>query len=443
MFFIALFLFMISGCAAVSKPVNQPIEQAVLVKNQGYTSFSPLRKDKGDFQVMLVFSGGGTRAAAMSYGVMQELRDTPVGVDGGSLLDEVDYISAVSGGSFTAAYYGIHGDKIFTDYEEDFLRTDTQSSLIWRLFSPSHWFKSIFTGYDRTEMAVNYYDKVVFDGATYADINIRDLPFIEISASDLSAGTRFSFTQDNFDLICSDLNAFPVARAVTASSAVPILFPSVVLKNHASECDVTDTATGRILALDQYDNERQQHMIENKRSYREEELKPYIHLVDGGVTDNLGLRAIFDNIEIFGEEALLKDVLPHVPDTMLVILVNASVTADAAMDQSAKKPKTSATLKAITNIGIDQYSFETKQLIKSEFKDIEKAFSDGGRKANIYLVDLSFNSIETPSLKRYLNSLPTALELSDEEIDAIIYSGKKLLKKSPVFSDFVETYGTE
>lgn len=64
---------------------------------------------------MLAFSGGGTRAEALAYGVLEELRDTEVLIDGKPrrLLDEIDLISSVSGGSFTSAYYGLHGDRIF------------------------------------------------------------------------------------------------------------------------------------------------------------------------------------------------------------------------------------------------------------------------------------------------------------------------------------------
>jgi NTE family protein len=78
----------------------------------------------GDVFLLLAFSGGGTRAAALSYGVLRELRDTRVVVRGQEtrLLDEVDVITSVSGGSFTSAYYGLFGDRIFEDYEQRFLR---------------------------------------------------------------------------------------------------------------------------------------------------------------------------------------------------------------------------------------------------------------------------------------------------------------------------------
>ena len=79
----------------------------------------------------LTFSGGGTRAAALSYGVLEELRKTEVVIDGKKrrLLDEIDGISSVSGGSFTAGYYGLFGDRIFEDFESKFLKKNIQGAL--------------------------------------------------------------------------------------------------------------------------------------------------------------------------------------------------------------------------------------------------------------------------------------------------------------------------
>jgi NTE family protein len=49
-------------------------------------------------------------------------------------------------------------------------------------------------------------------------------------------GNRFVFSQEQFDLICSDLSQLEVARAVAASSAVPVAFSPIVLKNYAGTC---------------------------------------------------------------------------------------------------------------------------------------------------------------------------------------------------------------
>ena len=70
------------------------------------------------------FPAGALAPAAFSYGVLETLRDTKVLIDGRErrLLDEVDWISGVSGGSFTAAYYGLFRDRIFEDFEARFLK---------------------------------------------------------------------------------------------------------------------------------------------------------------------------------------------------------------------------------------------------------------------------------------------------------------------------------
>ena len=161
---------------------------------------------------------------------MQELRDTRVRLNGKeqSLLDSISAISSVSGGSFTSAYYGLYGDRLFVDFEERFLRRDVEGALLRSLFSPLQWFSS----YDRTEVAVAYYQETLFGQATFADLLKKDAPLILINTSDLSSGARFSFVQEYFNLLCSDLTTFPLARAVTASSAVPVVFDPVVVENY-------------------------------------------------------------------------------------------------------------------------------------------------------------------------------------------------------------------
>jgi len=113
-------LLVLQGCATVYKPENQSI--TAIDNTKGYRLVQSHSGDYGDHLIFLAFSGGGTRAAALSYGVLQELRDTQVDTRGHRvrLLDEVDSISSVSGGSFTAAYYGLFGDKTFSDYETVF-----------------------------------------------------------------------------------------------------------------------------------------------------------------------------------------------------------------------------------------------------------------------------------------------------------------------------------
>lgn len=80
----------------------------------------------------LAFSGGRTRAAAFSYGVLEELYRTEIAVDGRHrrLVDEVELITGVSGGSFTALSYVLYGDELVSEYEMRFLKRYVQGELI-------------------------------------------------------------------------------------------------------------------------------------------------------------------------------------------------------------------------------------------------------------------------------------------------------------------------
>src|SRR5437867_4674643 len=111
-------------------------------------------------QVFLAFSGGGTRAAALSYGVLEELARTQIVWEGQHrrLLDEVDYISAVSGGSFTAAYYALYGDRIFADFGARSLDQIIQRRLVWRLCSPLNWGRLTSPYLNRSELTAQFYD---------------------------------------------------------------------------------------------------------------------------------------------------------------------------------------------------------------------------------------------------------------------------------------------
>ena len=345
-----------TGCSTVYTPDNQAI--TAIDESTGYRKLTIDHSTViGDTLLLLAFSGGGTRAAALSYGVMQELRDTLIpGPDGTTaLIDKIDSISSVSGGSFTAAYYGLYRDRLFTDFEPDFLRKDVQSALLWRTLNPVQWIRNGAQGSDRTEMAVAYYDSILFKGATFNDLQAKGPPYIDINATDLTTGQRFTFSQDIFDMICTDLGGFSVSRAVTASSAVPVLFPPVVLKNHASECDISSTAKWALLQKETPDSSSQGKLIEAIMSYRDADERAYINLIDGGISDNLGLRAMIDRVEGLGKERLVQLSEKNIRN-VLVILANAEVRPKRQIEESADKPSIRETMSAYTSAQMTRYN---------------------------------------------------------------------------------------
>ena len=226
--------------------------------------------NSNELLLYLTFSGGGTRAAAFSYGVLEELRKTEVTINGKNrrLLDEVDGISAVSGGSFTAGYYGLFGERIFEDFETRFLKKNIQGAFTARIFlNPVNWVRLLSPFFDRSDLAAEYYDKHIFDGGTFGDIAARKGPMILINATDMITGIRTAFNQDLFDVMCSDVSSFPVARAVAASSAVPILFTPITLRNYAGSCGFSVPETIENIMKEQDTSTRQFHHLNNLRPY--------------------------------------------------------------------------------------------------------------------------------------------------------------------------------
>ena len=197
----------LAGCA--SRPINEPIAQ--VDPKAGYRPYLLIpKRQNNDLHTLFVlsFSGGGTRAAAFSYGVLEELRRTEIVVDGKRrrLIDEVDMITGVSGGSFTALAYALHGERLFSEYETRFLKRDVEGALLARSLNPFNWPKFIGGSAGRSELAAEYYDEILFEGATFGDLLDKQNPVAIATGTDISSGSRLAFFQNDFDLLCSDLN---------------------------------------------------------------------------------------------------------------------------------------------------------------------------------------------------------------------------------------------
>jgi len=429
-------LLLQAGCTTTRAPENQAITS--IDENSGYRPTRGWREDSpGSNTVLLAFSGGGVRAAALSYGVMQELRDTLIEQDGTTvrLLDEVDGISSVSGGSFTAAYYGLYRERLFEDYEDEFLRQGVQQALIKQLFNPMHWIRSGFMGFNRTEMTIDYYNRIMFDGATFDDLARNGPPYITINATDLAGGLRFSFSQGMFDLICSDLGSYPVARAVTASSAVPVAFPPVVLENHAGSCDLSDNTSWRQLEQLQPQNILQASLVEGMKSYQDAGQRKYIHLVDGGVGDNLGLRTLIDRFETVNQQEI-KGLPGGSSGDILVILVNAEVNPDRLIEQTYAAPSVGTTMAAVGSAQFSNYNLETLDRFRQLLARVEQYAEQNNLSRRIYFTQVSFEHVKSTEINRLLNSLPTTLALEDIDVDRLIVAGRLLLRTEPEFQAF-------
>ncbi|MDG3085072.1 patatin-like phospholipase family protein [Vibrio hannami] len=435
--FILLLIVVATVIAIVPDPDRTPTNDLLIslpngsISNDHYSySNAAAKHDNGNYTIILAMSGGGSRASAFSYGVLKALKEQIVTHDGidESLLSEVDVISAVSGGSFTAAYYGLYGDKIFTNFEEDFLSHDVGTDLFWRAFSPRQWLS--FNG--RTDEVVGYYREKLFADATFADFNQEESPLIIINATDMGGGVHFPFIQEYFDLLCTDLSSYSVASAVAASSAVPVLFSPILLKNHEG-CDPPNLLD---LESSEYASSIEKSTVEGLKSYSEKSKRQYVHLVDGGITDNLGLVAIRDLLTA-KKDSHLKFNRSDIKSHIMVISIDASVKPFSKLDSSSFEPNLATTIDSMTDIQIHRYNDVSKSLIKETIKQAGQRNSSPGTPVSSYFVDINLKEISDKSEKDFFNNIPTDLCLPPETIDALIAQGISQLANNEEYRRFL------
>ena len=439
LFAVGFGLLLVSGCVSYGV-IDNAEKTADSIPAEPYSIRALYgREGSGDIGLTLAFSGGGTRAAALAYGVLEELRDTTVVIDGQPhrLLDQIDNISSVSGGSFTSAYYGLYGERIFEDFKDAFLMRDVEGELIQGLFNPLMWFSTK----GRTEMAVQLYEDELFHGATFADLQRAGGPLIFINASDLGYGVRFSFVQEYFDLLCSDLSTFTVARAVAASSAVPLLFNPVVIEDY--DCTIAGTPEWMEKSKNHAANNPElAQIIRSLETYSNKETRKYAHLVDGGITDNLGLRAIYDVMMLAGgPQQFYKKEGSEPPRYVAIISVNASTDPEPGMDLSNQQPSVKETIDSMSNVQLHRYNDATMDLMQESLSQWMQILSTPDRPVTAYLVKLGFIDIEQPDQRSFFNDIPTSFSLSEEQVDRLVEAGHELLRNNSDYQRLLADLG--
>ena len=430
--------------------------------------FERLEHNRGDQQdlVVLAFSGGGTRAAAFSFGVLEALRRIEVPTTTGRtirMLDEVDVITGISGGSFTALSYGLYGDRLFDQYEDRFLARDVQGELVRRALNPLHWGALMSRGWGTSEMAARLYDEILFHGATFADLEREGAPAIAVGATELTTGSRVVFTQQNFDVMCADLASFPLSRAAAASSAVPVVLSPLTINNYGGTCGYEEPEWLRRFAESAAPPRPAGRILKRLQELRELDdaaEDPYFHLVDGGVSDNLGLRGILDFMETF--EALRgtgqATPLDHVR-RVIIFVVNSVSSPTTRWNTSENPPGTLAILEKAAGVPIDRYANESVELLRdidarwTALRTIRDSVSFAKRRdpvlnyvlnapdADIHVIDVSFQALRDRTERDYLNELPTSFVLPRQAVDRLRAAASSIVLDSPDLRQVLKAEG--
>ena len=429
----------VAGCSTVRPWINAPLPAGP----PPFDAAAIAQRDASAL-VAVTLSGGGARAAAFGLGVLQELRATGCCWNDRSsnLLDAVDLVSGVSGGSIVAAYYAAYGAAGLDGFERDFLRRNFQDGLLSQALRPGNLYDLSSPWFGRSQLLERRLAEL-YGNLTFGELARRPRhPELVITATDMSLGTGFEFTPAQFALICSDLDSVPLSFAVTASSAVPLLLSPLTLRNYRGECPVAapEPRAGATFSGDY----RARMLRAQERSYLDAAARPYIHLVDGGLSDNLGVRRLVDRAlsngtidSTFSEVRIRRGAIKR----LVIVVVNAERDPTRRIDESDRVPSTAEVVDALLFGTGNHATEETQEFLNDVAQRLRADLLNGRRErlsgfaddAEIFLVPVNLRDAPGIDERRFLLQVPTAFSISEAETTRMIAAGRNVLRASPEF----------
>ncbi|MGL5168718.1 MAG: patatin-like phospholipase family protein [Afipia sp.] len=440
------------GCASIQNaPVNLPGSPDTLT-DRGNIGFGETTRYE-DTVVGLSFSGGGTRAAAFSFGVLQEMERIPVRGAQGPMIDRVEFISGVSGGSVTAAYYGLRKRAALADFRERFLLRNAEEGLQTNL-TLATLSRAVAGGVNDSTGFPRWLDANLFQGATFRDLGLTSRPQVWINASDIYNRTPFVFGTVAFSAMCSDLSEYPLANAVAASAAVPVAFAPVVIQTFPGKCnDRLPPWVAR--ARDNANAPPMLNAFAKAIGRYHDGSMPYIKLLDGGLVDNYGLAGF--TIARLSSDTPYGPLSPRQAVKLrrgMFLVVDAKTGLSGNWINTVEGPTGAELVKAAADTAIDASvagSFTAFSATMTDWQgalvrwrcglsaaDRAKYGAGPGwncRDLKFYVGRVGFDQLDQARASE-LEVIPTRFHLPPEQVDSVIAAGRDALRASPTFRSF-------
>jgi NTE family protein len=441
-----LVLLLMAACSTTKPWINAPVPADAPVQEQPAALPGPR-----PIIAAVTLSGGGARAAAFGLGVLQELNATRFELGGRetTFLDEVGLVSGVSGGSILASYYAAFGNETFERFERDFLLVNFQTGLIRQATSPVTLYDMTSPWYGRSNVLQKRLEQV-YRGKTYGDLRRqRPWPHLLVTATDLTTGAPFEFTPEQFTLICSDLDSVPISFAVAASSSVPLLLSPITVRNYGGSCASATRMRGEPNAPR---NLSARFLRKIAESYRNAQQRPYIHLVDGGLADNLGVRGLVDHTIASGSlHESFHQLPPGSVRRIVLIVVNSERDVADRIDQSDRVPGTLQVLDSLSFGAGSRWTEETTEIVKDAARRVAEEIRQArGRKdspfasdAEIFVINVRLRDLADEERRKTLLQVPTAFEILPAHSRQLQEAGRKLLRASPEYQRLRRSLGLE
>ncbi len=441
---IATLALVLAACAATfNEPINLPVASNAAIVPPG----TPPNVG-GDTVVAIAFSGGGTRAAAFAYGAMRGLDRLPA-KGRGTYFDRVIFISGVSGGSVTAAYFGLKGRAALADFRERFLLRNAEEELNTKV-DLVNLARGFGGGVNDSSRFAGWLDQNLYEGATLADLYQPGKPIVWLNASDLYNRTPFLFSPVTFEALCSDPRKYPISQAVAASAAVPVAFVPIVLASFSDACSVPlPPWVDRVLA-DRSAGAQVRAFAQALRRYRDPEQIRFVKLADGGITDNFGLSGVVIAREAAGQpySPLARDRAVQLRH-LVFIVVNSGLAPRGEWAQTVQGPTGKEMISALTDTAINsavRSGFDAFRLTVKGWEDATRKWRCGLSRAEAVklgatgdwrcsnisfdVVEIGFSQLD-PARNALLERVPTSFNLPEQQVDLVTQAGTDTLLAHP------------
>jgi NTE family protein len=209
---------------------------------------------------------------------------------------------------------------------------------------------------------------------------------------------------------------------VAASSALPPYLTPVTLKNHSAEQAKAEPEWIQSILGDPTSSTRMKYVAAQAHSYADGH-RHYIHLVDGGFSDYLGLRGAIDRVIAREQSAHVPSVPWKLPRRVALIVVDADRDYDYGWDAKESSLGFGALLGSVGQVTVSHYSFETIELFKEVMGRLSRERTGAGDSSPVeietYVIELHFNQLPNEADRRFFNAVPTSLQLPSKSVDRL------------------------
>jgi predicted acylesterase/phospholipase RssA len=371
-------------------------------------------KQRTDVSVAVAISGGGHRAGNFGVGVLKELESVKCKKKSFNVLNQVDYFSTVSGGGLAA---GVYISTLYDHVEENRSEEYSLSRIIDK--NENETSRNLERGYhntltralinlkalgnnDRGDFLEEEFDKKLLGyearkrSLTFRDVFIpkdnERLPKVPMWVANATvyengsilpfhpeAMRKYEIVQYTHHLNKYDLKGdyygIPLSVGLKASASFPGVVPATTLKSS-------------------YDSDNQ-----------------YLHLFDGGLSDNLGVHSALKMLGASGD------------NEKILIVIDAYNGQSEPFSKQEGSPTILQIFLRTTGISLDAWRIRHKALIEQ----LSSSTEFNGEKVNV--VYLAFDDLPD-SLKRKVNKISTNFNISTADQSALFEAAKITVKQN-------------